>query len=518
MKFALMSLSDKEGIIPFAKGLINLDYQLLATGGTARYLQENDLPVTLIETITEFPEILDGRVKTLHPKIFGGILADRDNPEHRRQMKDLMINSLDFVVVNLYPFQKLFAEKMKSIEQSEQISHAEMMENIDIGGVSLLRAAAKNYRQVCVVSEKSDYELLLDELKKNGKVGDETRLFLARKAFATTSAYDRCIYQYLQQIEDEVRPDLSLFPGWQKTELRYGENPHQKAFFYSPGSEGLIEQFHGKQLSYNNYLDINAGLKLISRFDRPAVGIFKHTNPCGVAAADDLLTAYTNSFATDPLSPFGGIVVVNRAPDLLTAKAIDKVFTEIIITPDFPREVKVFLLKKKNRRLIRYHPELMERWAATKTFVSCLDGVLSQDIDLKPEDEAEWQVVTSRVPTKKELESLRFCWKVVAGMKSNAICLGTEERTLGLGMGQTSRIDAAEIAVYRANKYGHVLEGAVCASDGFFPFRDGVDYLADKGIKAIIQPGGSKGDAEVVKACNEHGISMIFTGYRHFAH
>ncbi len=515
MKYALLSLSDKEGILSFADGLIKAGYKLLATGGTARHLQDNNLPVTLIEELIEFPEILNGRVKTLHPRVLGGILADRDNPQHLEELEHLMIKLIDLVVVNLYPFQKLFSE---SKENKNAITHSEMIENIDIGGVTLLRAAAKNYQHVAIVTEKEDYQPLLDELNEMGQIRLETRFILAQKAFATTSAYDRYIYQYLQQYDQESTSELFLFPNWHKTELRYGENPHQKALFFSPGTDGLIEQLHGKQLSYNNYLDINAALKLIYRFEKPTVAIFKHTNPCGVASADDLVTAYQNAFATDPLSPFGGIVIINKPLDMETAQAIDKIFTEIIITPGFSDEVFQFLLKKKDRRLIRYNPSRLDQWSETPVFISCLDGVLCQDIDIKSDDEANWKIMTDRLPTQEEYKSLRFCWNVVTALKSNAICLGKNEQTLGLGMGQTSRIDSAEIAINRAQKYNLSLEGSVCASDGFFPFPDAIELLAARGITAVIQPGGSRGDEEVINACKEKGISMIFTGRRHFAH
>jgi|SRR5690554_4298774 len=514
MKYALISLSDKDGIIPFAKELRKLGYKLLATGGTAQLLKENNLEVTLIEEMTGFPEILNGRVKTLHPKIYGGILADRDNNDHLKQLEELLIDLIDIVVVNLYPFQKLF----KEIGSNKSSSHREMIENIDIGGVTLLRAAAKNYRYVTVLSDRDDYDRFLRELNETGEISNETRLNLAHKAFATTSSYDRYINLYLSQLDNNDSSDLFLFPDWEKQELRYGENPHQSGLFLSPGNNNLITKLHGKQLSYNNYLDINAALKLIYRFDRPTVAILKHTNPCGVASADDQLTAYKNAFATDPLSPFGGIVVSNQQLTLETSKEINKIFTEIIIAPSFSKEVIDFLSKKKNRRLVSYNPELLDCWSQTETFVSCLDGILSQDIDIRPDNEENWRVVTEKQPSAVEYNSLRFSWHIVAALKSNAISLCRDERTLGLGMGQTSRIDSAEFAVYRANKFGHDLRDAVCASDGFFPFSDSVDYLAENGIKAIIQPGGSKGDEEVVKACNELGISMIFTGIRHFAH
>ena len=514
MKYALISLSDKEGMIPFASELINAGYHLLATGGTAQLLTKNNLEVTLIEDMTGFPEILNGRVKTLHPKIFGGILADRDNKDHLLQLDNLLINLIDIVVVNLYPFQKLF----RDMGNHQPVSHEEMIENIDIGGVTLLRAAAKNYRYISVLSDKEDYDSFLQELRDKGKISNDTRLYLANKAFAATSGYDRYINIYLQQLYSSDKSDLFFFPDWHKTELRYGENPHQKGVFLSPDRGNLINQIHGKQLSYNNYLDINAALKLIYRFNKPTVAILKHTNPCGVASGNEQLTAYKNAFKTDPLSPYGGIVITNQKLNLETSREINNIFTEIIISPGFSDEVYDFLSRKKNRRLISYNSDLLANWSQSETFVSCLDGILSQNIDLMHDNEENWKVVTEKNPSEEEYDSLRFCWYVVAALKSNAICLGKEERTLGLGMGQTSRIDSAELAAYRAKKFGHDLKDAVCASDGFFPFRDGVDYLAAKGIRAIIQPGGSKCDEEVIKACNELGVSMIFTGTRHFAH
>jgi phosphoribosylaminoimidazolecarboxamide formyltransferase/IMP cyclohydrolase len=515
MKYALFSLSDKEGALSLAQVLSENGYQLLATGGTASHLKSNNLPVTLIEELTKFPEILDGRVKTLHPKVFGGILADRDNRGHLQQLKEFSFDLIDIVVVNLYPFRKLLNE-LTSAEN--RVSHETMIENIDIGGVALLRAAAKNHQHVCVISDKSDYGKVLREIGQNGSISPETRKNLARKAFALTSSYDRLIHQYLNRVDGAADNATSLFPDWQKTELRYGENPHQQASFFFPGENGLTEQLHGKQLSYNNYLDINSSLKLITRFDRPTIAIFKHTNPCGVASSDNLFSAYRKCLATDPLSPFGGIVIMNHPPDIPLLEEVDQIFTEIIIAPDYSEEVLTFLRKKKNRRIIRYQPQYLKEWAKTKTFLSCLDGILCQDIDLTEDERENWRVVTKKAPTEKELLSLRFAWKVVTSLKSNAVCITFEEETIGLGMGQTSRIDAAEIAVYRSEKYGHSLKDTVAASDGFFPFRDGVEYLASQGIKAFIQPGGSKGDDDVIGACDELGVSMIFTGRRHFAH
>jgi phosphoribosylaminoimidazolecarboxamide formyltransferase/IMP cyclohydrolase len=466
--------------------------------------------VELVENISGFPEILDGRVKTLHPKVFGGILADRQKIEHLNTLKGFNIPQLDIVVVNLYPFIDLLSKGESNL--------LTMIENIDIGGVSLIRAAAKNFHSTSIISDIIDYEEIIGELNDHGEISLETRKRLSSKAFALTSHYDRSIYQYLSRDTGEKGNEVPLFPDWRKETLRYGENPHQKGYFISPKDENVIQIIWGKQLSYNNYLDISAALRLIYKFNRPTVAIFKHTNPCGVASADSLSKAYDDCFATDTLSPYGGIVVVNKPLDIETAKKINDVFTEIIIAPEYQDGVLDFLQKKKDRRLLKYDVPALRKMASNNVFTSCLNGVLSQSIDMKIEDEENWKVVTKKQPTTQELQALKFAWSVVATLKSNAICLAKEERTIGLGMGQTSRIDSVEFAVYRANKFGHQVHGAVCASDGFFPFRDGIDYLKNEGITAIIQPSGSKGDQEVIDACDEHGISMIFTGVRHFSH
>ncbi|MFA5499288.1 MAG: bifunctional phosphoribosylaminoimidazolecarboxamide formyltransferase/IMP cyclohydrolase [Candidatus Cloacimonadia bacterium] len=510
MKYALISVSDKTGLVPLAEAMINKGYKLISTGGTAKHLKDNGLSVDLVEDISGFPEILNGRVKTLHPMVFGGILADRRNEKHLSELAKHKIPQIDIVVVNLYPFVELISKG-----ESDLMT---MIENIDIGGVTLIRAAAKNYHSTAIISDVNDYQKVIDELDQEGRITEPTRKKLACKAFATTSHYDRSIYQFLSKEEQQEEKMESLFPNWTQETLRYGENPHQKGVFLSPKDESLIDVIWGKQLSYNNYLDINGALKLIYRFERPTVAILKHTNPCGVASADSLSGAYDDCLATDTLSPFGGIVVVNRPLDMETAERINKVFTEIIVAPEYPEEVLTFLQKKKDRRLVVYNQKGLQKMAESNTYTSCLNGLLSQTIDMKMEDQGGWRVVTKREPTEQEWASLKFAWNVVSTLKSNAIALTNDERTIGLGMGQTSRIDSVEFAVYRAKKFNHEIEGAVCASDGFFPFRDGVDYLSKQGIKAIIQPGGSKGDQEVIKACDELGICMIFTGVRHFSH
>jgi phosphoribosylaminoimidazolecarboxamide formyltransferase / IMP cyclohydrolase len=510
MKTALVSVSNKNGLIPFVRGLVKHGYRIVSTGGTASHLKENGFNVIPIDEVTGFPEILDGRVKTLHPKLFGGILADSTKKEHLEELGRHAINRIDMVVVNLYPFVELY-EKDSSDTQ-------EMIEHIDIGGVTLLRAAAKNHLSVTVVSDIDDYSLVIAELDSDNEVSGQTRCNFAYKAFAQTAEYDQWIASFMRR---EVGNDDNLkltFPGKEKRVLRYGENPHQAAFLVQPQGSNLIKQLHGKQLSYNNYLDTNAALKLIGKFSEPTIAILKHTNPCGVATASDLTAAYKRCLQTDVLSPFGGIVTANGTVNMELAQAIDKIFTEIIIAPDYEQSALDFLMKKKARRLIRFDSTELNKLSGREVYVSCLDGILVQDADIGFDDESNWKFVTKREPDNDESAALKFGWKVVSALKSNAICINRRTHTIGLGVGQTSRIDSTEIAISRAAKFNHDTNGSVCASDGFFPFRDSIDYLAAKGIKAVIQPGGSKGDAEVIAACNEHGITMIFTGLRHFVH
>jgi phosphoribosylaminoimidazolecarboxamide formyltransferase/IMP cyclohydrolase len=510
-KRALISVSDKAGIVEFAKKLIKLNFEILSTGGTAKVLKDEGINVTKVSDVTGFPEIMNGRVKTLHPKIHGAILADRNNLGHMDEAKKLKIEMLDLVCVNLYPFEQTIAK--------EGVTLGDAIENIDIGGPTMVRSSAKNFRDVVILTDRNDYDKVVDEYNENGNVSFETRQLLAFKAFAHTSAYDSAITNYFSSISDHsVNHELRAV-GKLQEELRYGENPHQKAGFYEKRENELFEQLHGKALSYNNYLDMDAAIKIIQKFtELPTCAIIKHTNPCGIAQDEKLVEAYNQAFATDTLSPFGGIVVVNRPLDMDTALAINKIFTEIILAPDFEEGVLERLMKKKNRRLIKFNIDKLDTLKQDKQVVSCLHGFLAQDKDIDFDDEANWKVVTERQPTDEEMMALRFGWKSVATLKSNAVAFSNKNATLGLGIGQTSRIDSTEIAVSKAKKFGLDLKGSICASDAFFPFRDNVDTMSELGITAVIQPGGSKGDPEVIQACNEHGITMIFTSMRHFRH
>jgi len=508
-KRALISVSDKSGIVDFAQEIVALDFEIISTGGTYKILQENGIPVIKVSDITGFPEIMNGRVKTLHPAIHGGILADKNNSEHLEALKRQQIKPIDLVVVNLYPFRKTIA--------NPDVTEAEAIEQIDIGGPTMVRAAAKNFNSVTIVVDKNDYEIVLDELKKNGEVSLETRKSLARKAFQHTAEYDAYISNYFSKICDESLPSkLSISLPLLQT-LRYGENPHQKAGYYDDNP--VIHQLHGKELSFNNFQDIDAALKTILDFkDKPTIGIFKHCNPCGIGSADTLKEAYLKAFATDTQSPFGGIVVSNQSLDMDAALEINKIFTEIIIAPDFPDDVLEILKKKKNRRLVIFNLDALETFIGTYNIRSCMNGILLQQEDSSCDIEENWQIVTERKPSETEWEKLRFAWKTVNHLKSNAIAICREDRTIGLGMGQPSRIDSTEIALIKAKKFGLSVHDCALGSDAFFPFRDTIDMIAKKGVTAVIQPGGSVRDEEVIRTCNEHEITMIFTGMRHFRH
>jgi len=506
---ALISVSDKTGILEFSQALIGLNWEIISTGGTAKLLADNGIPVTPVSKLTGFPEIMNGRVKTLHPKIHGAILCDRDIPEHLNQALEQGIELIDLVVVNLYPF----ANTM----EKPNVKHTEIIENIDIGGPSMVRSTAKNYKHTCILTDPSDFSTVIDQLRTTGHTTSELRQYLAGKAFAHTAAYDTMIANYFSKLQNEVPAKQLLIATPLQDTPRYGENPHQQAGWYQSPSD-LYVQLHGKQLSYNNYLDMDAAIKVVHKFDEPAVAIVKHTNPCGVGVGNNLIDAYEKAFATDTLSPYGGIVAVNRVVDLTTAEKINEVFTEIIIAPSFTDAALEKLMKKKDRRLLTYKPELLKTWKGKWSIVSCLDGYLTQQVDIDWDKESEWQVVSKRKPTMDELLALRFGWKIVSTLKSNAVAFTGSDRTLGLGIGQTSRIDSTLIAVTKALKFGLSLEGSICASDGYFPFKDSVEEVKKLGVTAIIQPGGSKGDAEVIKACDDADIAMIFTGMRHFRH
>ena len=508
-KRAIISVSDKTGIVEFARKLEKLDFEIISTGGTYKELSKNGIRVKQVSEITDFPEIMDGRVKTLHPAIHSGILANKSNPKHLDELMKQNIGLIDLVVVNLYPFRK-------TVSQPE-VSLKDAIENIDIGGPTMIRAAAKNFQSVTVVVNRNDYNLVADEIIKNGEVCLYTRKYLAKKAFQHTAEYDSYIANYFSKICEEKLPSQFNISLPLNSELRYGENPHQKAGYYI--EENLFTQLHGKQLSFNNLQDVDAALKTIYDFrDKPTIAILKHCNPCGIGIGNNLTDAYKKAFATDTMSPFGGIVISNQILDLNTSLEINKVFTEIILAPEYSEEALEKLKKKKNRRLLTYDINELKNLKNIRNIRSCLNGILIQDEDIDCDDEDSWRVVTKSQPDELEMRKMKFAWKTVTHLKSNAIAICQEDRTIGLGMGQPSRIDSTEIAIAKAKKFRLEIKGCALGSDAFFPFRDSIDTIAKLGIVAVIQPGGSVRDAEVIKACDEHNIMMIFTGMRHFRH
>ena len=509
-RHALISLSDKSGSEDLAKELAELGYQILSTSSTARHLREHGIEVREVSDLTGFPEILSGRVKTLHPRIHAGILADRSKQEHLQALREFDIEQIDVVVVNLYPFRQTL--------QRGDATPQEIIENIDIGGPALIRAAAKNHQGVLVLTDPEDYQPTLEQLRA-GEVSLEWRTFLARKAFRLVSAYDALIASYFAGLAAETKglPGTFSLHCRMDTRLRYGENPHQQGGFYLSAACPW-QALHGKELSYNNHLDIDSTLRGLRLFRVPTVVITKHCNPCGIGSADRLADAWDKAFAADTQSPYGGIVGVNQPLDLETARRINSIFTEIILAPEYQPGVLELLRKKKNRRLIRFSPEILSRPQSPWELKNLSHGWLLQEWDPLADDPKSWKVVTARQPSEQELKALGFAWKVVSLLRSNAIAITGADRVYGLGGGQTSRIDSTWLALHKAAKFGHDLTGAVCASDGFFPFRDSVDELQRHNIMAVIQPGGSKADPEVIQACNELGMAMIFTGVRHFRH
>jgi phosphoribosylaminoimidazolecarboxamide formyltransferase/IMP cyclohydrolase len=511
-KRALLSVSDKSGLVAFAQGLVSAGYELISTGGTATALRGAGLTVADISDVTGFPEMLDGRVKTLHPKVHGGLLFLRDNDEHRRQAEAHGIEPIDLVVVNLYPFEQTIAKAGVTLE------HA--IENIDIGGPSMLRSAAKNYRSVTVITDPADYALVAAELAADGETTLATRERLAAKVFRTTGYYDALIANFLTQRlpEPEPFPETFALPLRRAQSLRYGENPHQLAALYGAFPRHF-QQLHGKELSYNNLIDINAAVRLIREFigQDPTVSILKHTNPCGVGSGATLAEAWAKAYATDRQAPFGGIIVVNRPLDLATAEAIAEIFSEVIIAPAFEPEAQALLSKKKNLRLM-----INSETSAPSPGLeirSCVgDSYLLQGGDADLVSPAAWKVVTQRPPTDAEREALLFGWRVVKHVKSNAIVYAARDRTLGIGAGQMSRVDSSRIAIWKASEAKLGLQGSVVASDAFFPFPDGLIAAAEAGATAAIQPGGSVNDPKVIAAADERGLAMIFTAQRHFRH
>lgn len=510
VKRALISVSDKTGIVEFVQELIALDYEIISTGGTKTILEENGLAVKGVESITGFPEILEGRVKTLHPFVHGGLLAKHDVPEHQAQLEAQGITPIHLVCVNLYPFQQTIAKPNVTVEDA--------IENIDIGGPTMLRAAAKNHQYVTVVVDAADYDQVIDMLKRSGTVDIETRRKLAAKVFRHTAAYDAYIAGYMTELTGEESPERVTYTYELKQPLRYGENPHQQAAFYANplGAEFSIahaQQHHGKELSYNNIRDADAALQIVKEFEQPAAVAVKHMNPCGVGVGEDASTAFAKAYEADQTSIFGGIIAFNRIVDEETAKQLHDIFLEIIVAPAFTEEASALLTKKKNLRLLTVPFET--KGETEKMLTSVAGGLLVQDQDAKVLDKDALKVVTERTPTAEEMKALQLGWKVVRHVKSNAIVVANEEMTLGIGAGQMNRVGAAKIALEQA---GEKAKGAVLTSDAFFPMADTVEAAAKAGITAIIQPGGSVRDEESIQAANEAGIAMVFTGVRHFKH
>ena len=511
---ALLSVSDKSGLVPFAQVLAELGIELLSTGGTAQALRTAGLQVKDLSDHTGFPEMLDGRVKTLHPKVHGGLLYLRGNTVHEETVKTHQIAPIDLVVVNLYPFEKTVAKPNVPLHDA--------IENIDIGGPSMLRSAAKNHESVTVIVDPADYESVANELKASGDTTLTTRRRLATKVYARTAAYDAAIAQHLSQAFELApagsAPAALSIQSPLSQPLRYGENPHQKAALYGRFSE-YFEQIHGKELSYNNILDLTAAAALITDFEgEPStVAILKHTNPCGVGQGASLKEAWDKAFATDKQAPFGGIIAVNTPLDLPCAEAIAEIFSEVIIAPSFTPEALALLQKKKNLRLLRVLKNPHEPNAIDIRSVGA-GSYLWQQRDLHRADASQLKVVTQRQPTESELRAMLFGWKIVKHVKSNAIVYSAADRTLGVGAGQMSRVDSSRIAVWKAGEAGLSLTGSVVSSDAFFPFPDGLIAAAKAGATAAIQPGGSMRDAEVIAAANAHNVAMVFTGARHFRH
>jgi phosphoribosylaminoimidazolecarboxamide formyltransferase/IMP cyclohydrolase len=511
IKRALVSVSDKRGLVDFAKRLAAHGVQILSTGGTAKLLADAGLVVTQVGEYTGFPEMMDGRVKTLHPKIHGGLLGRRDVPEHMAAMREHGIEPIDLVVVNLYPFAATIAKP--------GVTHEEAIENIDIGGPSMLRSAAKNHESVTVIVDPDDYAPVAAELDASGgEVSVATNRRLAQKVYHTTAVYDGMIADYLGAAAESRFGQTFHWGGTKAIDMRYGENPHQQAALYGDFLR-IAEPLHGKELSYNNVVDIDAAMALALEFlsgADAAVAILKHNTPCGVGTGADPVQAWDRAFATDPESPFGGIIISTKPWTLALAKKVDELFTEVLIAPEFAPDALELLKKKKNRRLVRWHPDRMTAGAATLRGVA--GGVLVQDAD-RPGTELETaRVVTQRQPSAAELTALHFAWKVVKHVKSNAIVFAGPAQTLAVGGGQTSRVEAIRNAVARAAREKIALAGSVLASDAYFPFADGLEAGVDAGATAIVQPGGSTRDEEVIEAADARGAAMLFTGVRHFRH
>jgi len=515
VKRALISVSDKEGVVDFAKELAAMDVEIISTGGTKKAFKDAGLDVLDISDVTGFPEMLDGRVKTLHPKVHGGLLALRENREHMETIQKHGIKLIDMVVINLYPF--------KQVIKKPGISLEDVIENIDIGGPSMIRSAAKNAQSVAVLTDKSDYKKVMDEMKAGG-ISPETLNYLRVKAYKATADYDAYISNYLEEriLKAGGISDRVIISADKKQGMRYGENPHQKAAFYvfpdfPETGPGNCEQLHGKELSFNNIYDMDAALNIVKAFDEPAAVIIKHANPCGVAVSGDITDAYVKAYEADPLSAYGGICALNRKCTRGIAEKVEKMFMEVIIAPDFEAEALAILKTKKNIRIMKCG-ELKKSQGAGIQFMDIrkvTGGLLIQEADTKELDKSEIKVVTKKQPDESLSKDMEFAWKVCKFVKSNAIVIAKDGVAVGIGPGQTNRVGAMAIAIKNA---GEKAKGAVLASDAYFPFRDNVDTAARAGIAAIIQPGGSVRDAESIAACDEYGIAMVFTGMRHFRH
>ncbi|NLY44786.1 MAG: bifunctional phosphoribosylaminoimidazolecarboxamide formyltransferase/IMP cyclohydrolase [Tissierella sp.] len=509
MKRALISVFDKEGIVEFATSLKELGWEIISTGGTSKALKEARIDILEVEDITNFPEILDGRVKTLNPYIHGGLLYRRDDKEHVKTVDSMNIGPIDIVVNNLYPFEETV--------KREGVSHDEIIENIDIGGPSMIRAAAKNYKFVSVIVDPKDYDLVIDELKASDKVSEETNKYLAAKVFNYTAYYDALIAKYFNEINEMKFPETMTLTYKKEQALRYGENPHQEAAFYREigdvkGTLASGKKLHGKELSFNNINDANGAIKALKEFDEPTVVAVKHSNPCGIGSGETLLEAYIKAYECDKESIFGGIVAANRVIEKDVAEMINSIFIEVVLAPGFTEEALEILTGKKNIRLIRI--DNIENEIHELDMKKVYGGLLVQDMDrILLLDEME--IATKRVPTDKEMEDLLFAWKAAKNINSNGIVLARDKATIGIGLGEVNRFWAVEEAIERGLEK---IEGSVLASDGFFPFKDSIEILAKNGIKAVIQPGGSIKDQEVIDEADKNGIAMLFTGIRHFKH
>jgi phosphoribosylaminoimidazolecarboxamide formyltransferase/IMP cyclohydrolase len=513
-RYAVVSVYDKEGVIVFSKELSNLGITVLSTGGTAAFLKKAGIPFKEVSAVTGFPEMLDGRVKTLHPIIHAGILARRDDKKHLKALKDHQINLIDFVVCNLYPFERTIEKPNVSIE--------EVIENIDIGGPTLIRAGAKNYKDVAVVTSPNQYPEIITALKSKKGITLEQRKKLAIEAYAHTAQYDSIISQYLRNREtDEILPKDYTISMRKIQEMRYGENPHQKGAFYkglpSIGEPCIsnAKQFQGKELSFNNILDANCAIECIKEFRAPSCVIIKHATPCGIASTSKLLQSWIDAYATDIYSPFGGIVAFNRKLPKDVAQELSKYYLEVIIAPGFSEDARAMLSEKKNLRLLELKGLEKEPKRKGWDVRSVVGGFLVQERDVWFADQKTWKIVTKTKPTKEDLIAMDFAVKCVKHVKSNSVVFVKGTRTVGIGGGQTSRVDATWIATHKGKDQ---IKGSIMASDAFFPFRDAVDVAVNAGVKAIIQPGGSIHDEEVIEAANEHGISMVFSGQRYFRH